>query len=30
MGKMDSLSRRPNWKIEVKKNNGNQQLIKKE
>ena len=30
MGKVDSLNRRPNWKIEVKKDNENQQLIKKE
>jgi len=30
MGKVDSLSRRPDWKIGVKKDNENQQLIKKE
>jgi len=29
MGKVDSLSRRPDWKIGVKKDNENQQLIKK-
>jgi len=30
MGKADGLSKRPNWKIEIEKNNDNQKLIKKE
>jgi len=28
MGKVDSLSRRPDWKVEVKRDNKNQTLIK--
>jgi len=28
MGKVDSLSRRPDWKVEVKRDNENQTLIK--
>ena len=28
MGKVDSLSRRPDWKVEVKRDNKNQMLIK--
>jgi len=28
MEKADSLSRRPDWKIEVKKNNKNEMLVK--
>jgi len=30
MGKVDSLSRRPDWKVGVENNNENQKLIKKE
>jgi len=30
MGKIDSLSKRPDWKVEVKNNNENQKLIKEE
>jgi len=28
MGKADGLSRRPDWKVEVEKNNDNQVFIK--
>jgi len=30
MGKVDSLSRRPDWKVEVENNNKNQKVIKEE
>ena len=30
MGKTDRLSRRPDWKVSVEKNNKNQTLIKKQ
>jgi len=30
MGKADSLSRRPNWEIEVKRDNENETLVKVE
>ena len=30
MGKADSLSRRPDWKVEIENNNENQKLIKEE
>jgi len=30
MGKADSLSRRPNWKVEVERDNENKTLVKSE
>jgi len=30
MEKVDRLSKRPDWKVRVEKNNGNQKLIKEE
>jgi len=30
MGKADGLSRRPDWKVRVKKDNEEQMLVKKE
>jgi len=30
MGKVDSLSRRPDWKVEIEKNNENKMLVKPE
>jgi len=30
MGKVDSLNRRPDWKVGVENNNKNQKLIKEE
>jgi len=30
MGKMDELSKRPDWEVEVEKDNKEQMLVKKE
>jgi len=30
MGKMDGLSKRPDWEVEVEKDNKEQMLVKKE